>query len=148
MKAATITHRRLASATLMLLLGLVAILAPAAVADHGHKGGHGQKPEFLSCKPLVDFGSAVKQVADDTGITPDMDQYDLLSTASRQGQHIPRMVPTTECYLAMANNDMRKLNGLRQLLGLQPKGTWIIVCSNRGKRARVQEDHPPSRGGR
>lgn len=87
----------------MLLLGLVAILAPAAVADHGHGAGHGQKPKFLSCKPLVDFESEVQKVGLDTGITPEMGQSEFSRLPVGQGSSF-RHVPETYCALHWAND--------------------------------------------
>jgi hypothetical protein len=103
MKTATITHRRLASGALMLLLGIVAVLAPSAVADHGHKAAHVHKPEYLSCQPLANFGSAVNQVSEDTGIAPDMDQSEFDRLPVGKGSFF-RHVPTTKCYLYWRND--------------------------------------------
>jgi hypothetical protein len=104
LKTATITPRRLASAALMLLLGVVAVLAPAAVADHGHIASHGKKPKYLSCQPLVNFQDAVQAVTNQTGIAPEMVGSSVFTRLPiHKGSHFPD-VPTTECDLGWVND--------------------------------------------
>lgn len=149
MKTATIEHRRLASAALMLLLGIVAVFTPAAVADHGHKAGRGKTPKYLSCKQLVNFQDAVTGVTDETGIAPEMGSSSFYRLPIGQEFGRFRNVPSTECDLPWLNDSGNSTaygncNGCTQ-------GAWIscaaIGVSNRAFKRTIPHPEDGDGGG-